>query len=124
MALIEQTTAEFRLDWERLGPATRMTVRQALDRGYAALRDNRRTFFARAQRPLPIQLKSGFTSSLYSLRAGRDIRIIVAVDDDPVFAQTLVTLFRVVPPDELEHTFRSVAHVLYRNQIQRTNGAR
>lgn len=109
---------------ERLSPADRMTSRQALDRSYVELRDNRRAFFARVQRPLPIQLKSGFTSSLYSLRAGRDIRIIMAVDDDPVFAQTLVTLFRVVPPDELERTFRSIAHVLYSNQIQRTNGAR
>jgi hypothetical protein len=46
----------------------------------------------------------------------------MAVDDDPVFAQTLVTLFRVIPTDELDRTFRSVAQVLYRNRIQRTNG--
>jgi hypothetical protein len=101
-----------------------MKVRQALDRGYAVLRDNRRAFFARVQRPPSVQLKGGFTSSLYSLRADRDVRIIMAVDDDPVFAQTMVTLFRVVPHGELEQSFRSIARMLYRNPIQRTNGAR
>ena len=88
------------------------------------LRDNRRAFFARVQRPPSVQLKGGFTSSLYSLRADRDVRIIMAVDDDPVFAQTMVTLFRVVPHGELEQSFRSIARMLYRNPIQRTNGAR
>jgi PIN domain nuclease of toxin-antitoxin system len=47
MALLEQTTPDFRLDWDHLNPADRMTARQALDRGYAALQDNRRAFFAR-----------------------------------------------------------------------------
>ncbi len=88
------------------------------------LRDNRRAFFARALRPLSVQLKGGFTSSLYSLRAGGGVRIIMAVDDDPVFGRTMVTLFRVVPHGELEHSFRSIASMLYRNPIQRTNGAR
>jgi len=122
--LVEQTTPGFRLDWERLSPTDRAAVRQALDRGYAVLRDNRRAFFAKVRRPPSIQLKSGFTSSLYSLRAGRDIRVIIAVDDDPVFGQTLITLFRVVPQDELERSFRSIARVLYGNQIHRANGAR
>jgi hypothetical protein len=76
------------------------------------------------QRPIPVQPKGGFTSSLYSLRAGRDVRIIMAVDDDPIFGQTMVTLFRVVPHAELERSFRSIARMLYRDPIQRTNGAR
>jgi len=88
------------------------------------LRDNRRAFFAGVQRPLSVHLKGGFTSSLYSLRVDRDVRIIMTVDDDPVFGQTKVTLFRVVPRGELEHSFRSIARTLYRNPIQRTNGAR
>jgi hypothetical protein len=99
-------------------------VRQALDLGYAVLRDNRRAFFAKVERPPSVRLKGGFTSSLYALRAGRDVRVIMAVDDDPVFGQTMVTLFRVVPRGELEHGFRSIASTLYRNPIQGTNGAR
>ena len=97
---------------------------ETLRGGYELLRDNPRSFFAKAQRPLPIHLKGGFSSSLYSLRAGRDIRLIVAVDDDPVFRRILVTLFRVVRQDEVGRSYRSVAHLLYRGQIERNGGAR
>jgi hypothetical protein len=102
-----------------LSPDDRARVLETLRRSYALLRDNPRSFFGKAQRPLPIHLKGGLSSSLYSLRAGRNIRLIMAVDDDPVFGQVLVTLFRVVRHEEVERSYRSIAHMLYRNQIER-----
>ncbi|SPE34317.1 hypothetical protein SBA6_360001 [Candidatus Sulfopaludibacter sp. SbA6] len=102
----------------RLSPDDRASVLETLRRSYV-LRVSPRSFFARAQRPLPIHLKGGLSSSLYSLRAGRDIRLIAAVDDDPVFGQTLVTLFRAVRHDQVERSYRSIAHLLYGNQIER-----
>jgi mRNA-degrading endonuclease RelE of RelBE toxin-antitoxin system len=122
--ITEQTTAGFRRDLDRLSPDDRASVVETLRHSYDLLRVSPHSFFARAQRPLPIHLKGGLNSSLYSLRAGREIRLIMAVDDDPVFGQTLVTLFRAVRHDELERSYRSIAHLLYRNQIERTNGAR
>jgi len=122
--ITEQTTAGFRRDLDRLSPDDRASVLETLRRSYELLRDSPRSFFARAQRPLPIHLKGGLSSSLYSLRVGRDIRLILAVDDDPVFGQTLVTLFRAVRHDQVERSYRSIAHLLYRNQIERNNGAR
>jgi hypothetical protein len=47
----------------------------------------------------------------------------MAVDDDPVFGRILVTLFRVVRYDEEERSYRSTAHLLYRNRIERNGGA-
>ena len=118
IAITEQTTPEFRNDLNRLSSEDRARVAVALRRSYGLLRNNRGSFFARAKRPQAILLKGGFSSSLYSLRVGRDIRLIVAVDEDPVFAQTLVTLFRAVHHNELDRAYRSVASGLYRNQIQ------
>jgi len=123
IAITEQTTPEFRNDLNRLSPGDRTRVAVALRRSYDVLRNNRGGFFARAQRPRGIQLKGGFSSSLYSLRVGRDIRLILAVDEDPIFAQTLVTLFRAVRHNELDRAYRSVAGCLYRNQIQRNGGS-
>jgi len=123
-AITEQTTVDFRRDLDRLSPDDRASVVETLRRSYELLRVSPRSLFARAQRPLPIHLKDGLSSSLYSLRAGHDIRLIVAVDDDPVFGQTLVTLFRAVRHDQVECSYRSIAHLLYGNQIERQNGAR
>lgn len=120
-AITEQTTSEFRNDLDRLSPADRACAVEALRCSYNLLRDNRRSFFARVHRAPTIQLKGGLSSSLYSLRAGRDIRVIMAIDDDPVFGQILVTLFGVVRHDELERSYRSIANLIYRNWIE-TNG--
>jgi mRNA-degrading endonuclease RelE of RelBE toxin-antitoxin system len=121
IAITEQTTPEFRNDLNRLSSEDRARVAVALRRSYDLLRNNRDSFLARAKRPQAIQLKGGFSSSLYSLRVGQDIRLIAAVDEDPVFARTLVTLFRAVHDHELDRAYRSVASGLYRNQIQ-SNG--
>ena len=58
-----------------------------------------------------------------SRRVGRDIRLILAVDDDPIFGQILVTLFRVVRHNEVDRSYRSIAHLLYRNRIERNGRA-
>ncbi|MGA3028382.1 MAG: hypothetical protein ABSF98_26845 [Bryobacteraceae bacterium] len=121
--ITEQTTPDFRNDLDRLSPDDRVRVRETLSRSYELLRDNPRSFFARAQRPLPIHLKGGLSSSLYSLAVGRDIRLIMAVDDDPIFGQILITLFRAVGHDKVERSYRSITHLLYRNQIARNGGA-
>lgn len=122
-AITEQTTPDFRKDLSRLSNEDRARVTTALRRSYELLRNDRRGFFAKAKRPQIISLRGGFSSSLYSLPAGRDIRVIMAVDDDPVFAQTLVTLFRAVRHSELGQVYRSVANQIYRNQIE-DNGDR
>lgn len=122
--ITEQTTPDFRNDLDRLSQDDRARVHEMLRRSYNLLRDNRRGFFAKTEQPLPIHLKGGLSSSLYSLRVGRDLRLIITVDDDPVFGRTLVTLFRAVRRNDLERSYRSIVNLLYRNQIERNGGAR
>ena len=72
-------TPGFRHDLDTLSPADRVCVLESLRHSYGLLRDNPRSFFAKAKRPIPIHLKGGLSSSLYSLRAGRDLGLILAV---------------------------------------------
>jgi hypothetical protein len=108
----------------QLNHADRQRVSEALVQTYEQLRHNRRALFAKLQRPLTIHLKNGLSPSLYSLRVGRDIRVILTIDDDPIFARMLVTLFRVVRRDELAQAYRSTANILYRGSIETRNGTR
>jgi len=121
--ITEQSTQEFRKDLNRLSSEGRALVAVELRRSYDLLRNKRGAFFRRVKRPQAVQLKGGFSSSLYSVRVGRDIWLIVAVDEDPMFGQTLVTLFRAVHHSELDRAYRSVANALYSNQIQRNGRA-
>jgi mRNA-degrading endonuclease RelE of RelBE toxin-antitoxin system len=49
-----------------------------------------------------------YESTLFTARVNPDIRIIFAIDDDPVFERTLITLFRVIRRDQLDRTMRSI----------------
>ena len=121
--IVERTTAEFRRDRERLSPADQSGVQVSLKRAYAMLREDPPAFFSRVYQPLEIQLKGGLRSSLYTLRVNPDIRLVLTVDEDPVFGQTLFTLFRAVRHGELARAYRSIAQLLYRDQLERRNGA-
>jgi len=56
---------------------------------------------------------NGYESSLYSLRVMPKLRVILTVDEDPIFAQTIFTLFRVIPASEIERAYKGVAESLY-----------
>lgn len=60
---------------------------------------------------------NGYKSSLYTLRVSQKLRVIVAVDEDPIFEQVIFTLYRVVKRDDLDKAYRSVAESLYRDLL-------
>jgi hypothetical protein len=63
--------------------------------------------------PHPIALPDGLESSLYVLKVAPQIRVILAIDNDPIFDRRLITLFRAVEQDELNQAFDSIAQTLY-----------
>lgn len=56
---------------------------------------------------------NGYDSSLYTLRVLQNLRVILTVDEDPIFKQTVFTLFRVVKRDDLDKSYNSIAESLY-----------
>ncbi|TAE69551.1 MAG: hypothetical protein EAZ86_09730 [Oscillatoriales cyanobacterium] len=66
--------------------------------------------------PLPTNL-NGYESSLYTLTVSRTLKVILAVDEDPIFGQVIFTLFRTVKQDELERAYQNVAESLYQDLL-------
>ncbi len=62
-----------------------------------------------------IKLNNNYNSSLYSLTLEAKIRIILAIDDDPIFDRTLITLFRIVSAENASEAYNSVAESLYQD---------
>ncbi len=60
---------------------------------------------------------NGYESSLYTLTVSRTLRVIWAVDEDPIFGQVIFTLFRVVKDDELDRAYQGVAESLYQDML-------
>ncbi|MCC5660483.1 hypothetical protein LC608_26595 [Nostoc sp. XA010] len=66
--------------------------------------------------PLPSDI-NGYESSLYTLRVSQKLRVILTVDEDPIFGQVIFTLFRVVKHDELDKAYKGVAESLYQGLL-------
>jgi hypothetical protein len=65
---------------------------------------------------LPLDI-NGYESSLYTLRVSQKLRVILTVDEDPIFGQVIFTLFRVVKHDDLDKAYKSVAESLYQELL-------
>lgn len=58
-------------------------------------------------------LPNGYESSVYILRTSPKLRVILAIDEDPIFEQIILTLFRVFKHGDLEKVYKSIADSLY-----------
>ncbi|NES22737.1 MAG: hypothetical protein F6K41_28415 [Symploca sp. SIO3E6] len=60
---------------------------------------------------------NGYESSLYTLKISQRLRVILAVDEDPIFGQVIFTLFRAVKHQDLDQAYQSVAESLYQELL-------
>ena len=81
------------------------------------LNSDTREFYKHACQPLKLHLVDGDESSLYVLQVSHDVRIIMTIDDDPLFDQILITLLHVVRHSNLEKVFKSIAESLYQRSL-------
>lgn len=60
---------------------------------------------------------NGYEPSLHTLKVSQELRMILAVDEDPIFGQVIFTLFRVVKHNDLDTAYKGVAEVLYQELL-------
>lgn len=106
-------TRPFEKDLKKLGVREKDRVEVAIDR-YAATFDSALDVSTQhIYRPHKINMPEGLESSLYVLRVSPQIRAILTIEEDPLFDQKIITLFRVVKHDDMERAFNSIAESLY-----------
>ena len=111
------TTEAFKKDLDQLEEPSRSRVVQSIDhRGQLAI-SHREDFHKGLMRPGVKKLAGGLDSSLYVMRVGKDLRVILALDDDPIFDRTMVTLLRVVKSDKAEDAYTKTARALYSERL-------
>ena len=108
-----RSTPDFDADLGVVPEQARRRIEEKVKSAAALLETDRKSFFARAQRPVVFRVGSGFESSLYVLRPVPRMRVIIAVDEDPLFGQFILTLLRAVPAESFEKEVGKVARRLY-----------
>jgi hypothetical protein len=117
MNVLFQATKKFEKDLQDLPTGDAQSVISHLNRNCSLLKQDPTAFYRTVNRPLIVQLKEGMDSTLYSMRVGQDLRILLAVDDDPLFSQTIFTLLRLVRNKDLSKACNGIAESLYQSTL-------
>jgi mRNA-degrading endonuclease RelE of RelBE toxin-antitoxin system len=94
--IVIESTRRFEKDLDKLGKDEKaIAVKKIND--CASLFPTQKIHFYRKLHRLPLLSGlNGYESSLYTLKVSQKLRVILAVDEDPIFGQVIFTLFRVV----------------------------
>jgi len=113
--ILIESTRNFEQDLERLSNEEKaITVKRIND--CASLFPTRKVDVYRKLRRLSLLSGlNGYESSLCTLKVSQKLRVILAVDEDPIFGQVIFTLFRVVEHDDIDTVYRGIAESLYQD---------
>lgn len=113
MNFLFNSTADFEQDLQNFDATTRHTIVERVNALAQVFVHDKVAFARQARKPYRIHLSNGYDSSLYVVQAGPETRLILTVDDDPIFEQVIVTLLRLVPRSEVRRAYAAAAQTLY-----------
>ncbi|OBU21864.1 hypothetical protein [Photobacterium aquimaris] len=119
MELLFESTKVFEKEISKFPNKTKEKIICKLNYYCSLLESDSSTFYGKVYKP--IKFKGCSESSLYALRIDHDIRIILTVDEDPIFEQVIITLLHVVRHSSLEKTFKGIAESLYQKHLNGDN---
>ena len=115
--ILIESTRGFEKDIPKLSEDEKAAVIQKINDGASLFPTQKADVYRKLRRlRLPSNI-NGYESSLYILTVSRTIRVIWAVDEDPIFGQVIFTLFRVVKHDDIERAYQGVAEFLYQDML-------
>jgi len=109
-------TEPFDNDMKSLLPVLQKRIKKTINSISGSLLNGKDKFTGRASMPHSFNLKDGLTSSLYLVEVGEGKKMIVAVDDDPIFDKLSLTLFRLVDNEKGDSVYKEIGQRLYKNQ--------
>jgi len=115
MEILIESTKEFEQDLEKFTNREKFKVIKKLNRYVELISKNKKLLENQAFKLKDIKFSAEYDSSLYALIIDKNLRIILTIDDDPIFDATVITLFRVVRTEDASNVYSSVAESLYQD---------
>lgn len=117
MDILIESTKDFEKDLAKLNEDERAVVIEKINDCASLFPTNKVATYRKMHRLRLPSLANGYESSLYTLRVSQKLRVILAVDEDPIFEQIIFTLFRVVQHSELDKAYKGIAESLYQDLL-------
>jgi Txe/YoeB family toxin of Txe-Axe toxin-antitoxin module len=116
MEVIYQSTKKFEKDIKTLGEAEKTKVIRKINTLSDIYLTDKDTFF-KSHQVKKLILTEQMISSLYSMRIDHRLRLLFSIDEDPIFNQLILTLYRVVTPDLYSKALPQIIEALYKNYL-------
>ena len=113
MDIVIESTKQFEKAIAKLDPGVREQVITKINKLASSFSAEKADVYHQLHHLRWPLLPNGYESSLYTLKSSGKWRVILAIDEDPIFAQTILTLFRVFKADEIDQEYQSLAESLY-----------
>lgn len=111
------STRPFEKDLRKISSIDKERIVEVINQAADSFSRDKVSFFKYAIHP-SITLRGGLSSSIYILRAGRKLRVICTIEDDPLFDQRVITLLRIAKtPNEYTKVFSQIMESLYQQDL-------
>lgn len=117
MELVFESTKQFEKDLLNFEKKDQARIIEKLNYQCGNLLNDRSSFFKKVSIPFKFKLKDDLQPSLYCMRISPKIRIILTMDEDPLFNQIIITLIRVVSRAEIDKAYKSIGESLYQKLL-------
>ncbi|NET02388.1 MAG: hypothetical protein F6K62_09165 [Sphaerospermopsis sp. SIO1G2] len=115
MDILIESTKDFEKDLEQFTDAEKFKIIKEMNSNFELLSSNSNSFYEHSEQLRNIKLNHDYDSTIYCLKINNERRVILTIDDDPIFDCILITLFRLVEHKNAQQAYNAVAEIIYRD---------
>lgn len=130
MDIVFESTEEFEQDLKTYSEAEQSLILQQLHENSLLLLTDKSCRERKLHQFYSFEFNENYGSSLYSFIVNYYLRVIVTIDEDPLFNRVIMTLFRVTDSQNAAKIYQQVGQSIYQSllpatqpiEVQLTNG--
>ncbi|WP_353929641.1 hypothetical protein WJM97_15165 [Okeanomitos corallinicola TIOX110] len=115
MDILIESTKDFEKDLEKFTDTEKFKIIKEMNRNFELISSENNSFYEHSEQLRNIKLNHDYDSTIYCLTINDDKRIILTIDDDPIFGCILITLFRMVDKENAHQAYNAVAEMIYQD---------
>ncbi|MFM2064031.1 MAG: hypothetical protein RLZZ507_3702 [Cyanobacteriota bacterium] len=115
MDILIESTKDFEKDLEKFSDTEKFRIIKEMNLNFELLSSENNSFYEHSEQLRNIKLNHDYDSTIYCLKINDHQRIILTIDDDPIFGCILITLFRIVNYKNAQKAYNAVAEMIYQD---------
>jgi hypothetical protein len=115
MDILIESTKDFEKDLEKFTDTEKFRIIKEMNRNFELISSENNSFYEHSEQLRNIKLNHDYDSTIFCLKINQEQRIILTIDDDPIFGCILITLFRLVNSEEAQQAYNAIAEFIYQD---------